>query len=115
MSQITQLLSKRIRNLRNQKDFSQEYLSTKIGISQQAYQKIESGVTKIGITQLMKIADVLEVELVELIQSKDENKPIKTSKEEIEDTLRLIQHLTTEVAYLREQNNKLLSLLESRN
>jgi transcriptional regulator with XRE-family HTH domain len=55
---------KKIRELRN---YSQEYLAEKIGISQVAYSKIESGRTKLGFDRLREIAGVLEVDPIMLL------------------------------------------------
>lgn len=50
---------KKIRELRN---YSQEYMAMHLGISQEAYCRIETGQTKIELNRLKKIAETLEVE-----------------------------------------------------
>ncbi|WP_238989391.1 helix-turn-helix domain-containing protein [Mucilaginibacter terrigena] len=58
-----------IRSKREQLNYTQEYLAAKLNISQNAYSKIELGYTKITVERLFQIADVLETNLTELINS----------------------------------------------
>ena len=58
-----------IRNKREKLNYTQEYLAAKLGISQNAYSKIELGYTKITIERLFEMADILETDLMELINS----------------------------------------------
>ncbi|MNK08721.1 antitoxin HipB [compost metagenome] len=65
-----QRIALRIRKVREYKNFSQEYLATKIGISQNAYSKIELGYSKITLDRLFHIAKLLDVDTYELLASK---------------------------------------------
>lgn len=58
-----------IRNKREDLNYTQEYLAAKLNISQNAYSKIELGYTKITLERLFQIADILEVDLMELIDT----------------------------------------------
>jgi transcriptional regulator with XRE-family HTH domain len=58
-----------IRNKREKLNYTQEYLAVKLGISQNAYSKIELGYTKITVERLFQIAEILETDLIELIKS----------------------------------------------
>ena len=58
-----------IRNKREELNYTQEYLAAKLHISQNAYSKIELGYTKITVERLFQIADILESELMELINT----------------------------------------------
>ena len=58
-----------IRNKREELNYTQEYLAAKLHISQNAYSKIELGYTKITVERLFQIADILETDLSELINS----------------------------------------------
>ena len=51
----------KIRDIRERKHFTQEYVATKLGITQKAYSKIESGETKIYEQKIVQIAEALEV------------------------------------------------------
>lgn len=108
-------LANNIRKIRRDKGFSQEYLATCLQLSQQAYQKIENGSTKISINHLTEIAVALEVDLNKLVQPKENGKKLNPSVREINDTLTLLQHQSEEISYLRSQNERLLGLIESSN
>lgn len=56
-----------IRKKREAKNYTQEYLAYKLNISQNAYSKIELGYTKITVERLFQIAEVLEINAIELL------------------------------------------------
>ena len=58
---------KKIRFLRESKNWSQEEMAEKLNMSPSGYSKIERGETKVAIPKLVKIAEVFEVDLIELI------------------------------------------------
>lgn len=60
-------LGKKIRFFKELKGISQEALATQLGISQQAFQKIESGSTKLDIERAHLNAHELEIELEVLL------------------------------------------------
>jgi transcriptional regulator with XRE-family HTH domain len=65
-----------IRKIRESKDYTQDYLAIKLSISQNAYSKIELGYTKITVERLFQIAQILEVNPVDLINFEDSELPI---------------------------------------
>jgi transcriptional regulator with XRE-family HTH domain len=56
-----------IRRIREFKDYTQDYLAIKLGISQNAYSKIELGYTKITVERLFQIAEILETDPIGLL------------------------------------------------
>ncbi len=52
---------------RHLKGYSQSYIAYKLGISQYAYWKVESGETDITLSRLRKIAEILEVDIREIL------------------------------------------------
>jgi transcriptional regulator with XRE-family HTH domain len=56
-----------IRHKREHKNYTQEYLAYKLNISQNAFSKIELGYTKITLERLFQIAEILEVDVIELL------------------------------------------------
>lgn len=62
-----------IRKVREYREYTQEYLAVKLGISQNAYSKIELGYTRITLERLLQIAEVLEVEAVDLMSGRGED------------------------------------------
>jgi transcriptional regulator with XRE-family HTH domain len=58
-----------IRKIREYRNYTQEYLAMKLGISQNAYSKIELAYTRITVERLIHIAQILEVDSVDLLTS----------------------------------------------
>lgn len=57
----------RIKIIRLTNGLSQECIAFKLGITQQAYSKIEKGQTDIRVSQLRQIAAVLDVSVIKLV------------------------------------------------
>ena len=66
-------IGEKIRRVRESKDFSQEYIATNLNISSQAYSKIERGETKMDLDRLQKIADILEVGVVDIMSVEEKS------------------------------------------
>ena len=66
---IPNKVAERIKKFRENKNYTQTYLAEQLGISQKAYSKIETGETKLSIDYLMKISEVLEADIIELLNS----------------------------------------------
>lgn len=62
-----------IRKKREYRNYTQEYLAFKLNISQNAYSKIELGYTKITLERLFQIAEVLEFNVNELLDTNQDN------------------------------------------
>lgn len=71
MKQSKKLLQN-IRSTREAKKFTQEYMAEKMGLSVTGYAKIERGESKINYDRLEQIADVLEVNIGDLIPLADD-------------------------------------------
>ena len=65
-------LANRIRLLRSVKGFSQSYVADRLNISQAAYSKIEHRAEKCSLVTLAKLASVLEVSTVFLIDTNND-------------------------------------------
>lgn len=65
----TQLIIIKIKSIRNRREYSQDYLAAKLRITQNAYSKIELGKTQLSIPMLFKIAELLEVEVRDLLDT----------------------------------------------
>lgn len=115
MEEVYMDLGSKIRFFRELKGISQESLATQIGISQQAYQKIESGATKLDIQRAEKIANELDVKLDFLLSFSPANYWYNCSmsgngtfnnnlpNELIESYKEQIENLKNEVLFLRNQ------------
>src|SRR5690606_20040247 len=60
-------IEEKIRNVRELKNFTQEYMAEKLGITQAGYSKIESGATKLSYSKLAEISKILSIEVEELL------------------------------------------------
>jgi len=63
----TKAIVSNIRKVREFRNYTQDYLAAKLKISQNAYSKIELGYSNITLNRLVEIADILEIELADLI------------------------------------------------
>ena len=72
-----------IRTNRESKNYTQEYVAKQMGISQNAYSKIENGYTQLTVSHLKEISRVLEVSLMDLLKDDFEiHKPNHSKIEE---------------------------------
>ena len=62
-------LGKKIRLLRHQKGWSQEDVAKRLDISIPAFSKIETGITDINLSRLEQIANIYELDVVQLLSS----------------------------------------------
>jgi transcriptional regulator with XRE-family HTH domain len=62
-------IARNIKQIRELKTFTQEYMAQELGISQPAYVKIEQGLTVLKIDRLQQIADILEVDISTLLNT----------------------------------------------
>lgn len=60
-------VEEKIRNLRELKNLTQEYMAEQLGITQAGYSKIESGNTKLTYNKIEEISKVLGVQTEELL------------------------------------------------
>jgi transcriptional regulator with XRE-family HTH domain len=118
------LILENIRILREIKGYTQEYMGIKLGMTQEGYGKIEGGKSKLSMDLLIKISDVLEVEVIDLMQAGQNhyyhmhNNQVANATQIVENlhtdnkemTDKLIKRLEDEIAFLRRQIDKQKSL-----
>jgi transcriptional regulator with XRE-family HTH domain len=125
----------KLRLLREFRNYSQEYIAEKLGITQNAYSRIENNQTRLTAERLEKLAVILEITPMELLSEKepvicfsDAPVPSKQEKDEhwkemIENTRQLygqvicskdekIAHLETEISFLRKEKDRIMRMLE---
>lgn len=116
---------KMIRELRN---YSQEYVADRVGIKQNSYSKIELNQTKLTAEMLQKIADVLQVSPMDIMnqqpaiinlqpnqgtqQAIGNIETFVSSQKELVD--KLIESKNEEIGRLIENNKLLMKLLEDK-
>jgi transcriptional regulator with XRE-family HTH domain len=131
------MTGQKLRLLREYRNYSQEYIAEKLGITQNAYSRIENNQTRLTADRLEKLAVILEISPLELLSEKepvihfmDTPVPIPTPpardehwKEMIENNRQLygqvinskdekIAYLENEVSFLRKERDRFLRLLE---
>ena len=67
---MSKIIAGNIKDARLYRNYSQDYLAMKLNISQNAYSKIELGYTRVTMERLFIIADVLKVDIAELLSDK---------------------------------------------
>ncbi|MEH8033022.1 helix-turn-helix transcriptional regulator [Gallibacterium anatis] len=66
-------INEKIRRIRESKEWSQEQMAEKLNMSLNGYAKIKRGETKLYLDKLEQIAQILDIDVVELIQSGEKN------------------------------------------
>ena len=66
-------VNEKIRKIREAKDWSQEQMAEKLDMSLNGYAKIERGESKIYLDKLEQIAQVFDIDVIELMQSDGRN------------------------------------------
>jgi transcriptional regulator with XRE-family HTH domain len=89
-------ITDKIREIRTQKNLSQEYLASYLGIDTSSYHRLERGVSPLSIQRLEKIVEALEMTLSELFCF---GEPIAHRKPQD----LLILRLEDEIRFLRSQ------------
>jgi len=109
-----------IKDIRNTKGFSYEYMADELKISTSAYRKIESNETKLTVERLFQISEVLQVPVNKILgaklsavyyQNNNENGTFNSftevenyyHQENRETTQKLIQTMEREIEHLREE------------
>jgi len=97
----------KIRSIRIQKGYTQEYMSIQLGITQKTYRRLENGNGKIDFKRLQKISKILEIEFKMLIVPDAGSCEIETgnTKAKKSNSVSLlndrINHLESEVVFLQ--------------
>ncbi len=86
------MIAETIRKLRLERSLTQEYVALELGISQNAYCKIENGQVQLTIERLQKIAAVLNTTLIALFNYAEPPDPAGTPMyQELKDVVLLLQ------------------------
>jgi len=131
-------INEKIKFIRSLKSLTQEQVAYKLGITTHAYAKIERGETDVNFSRLQQIAEVMEIDLLQLLSFEEKNifnfngnnsqsqqfvYQVNSSIEQAENKHELekanlmneqlqkeVEYLTKEVNYLKEIINNLLLL-----
>lgn len=83
-------LGNRIKNLRNERHLSQEYVAEQIGVSRQSVSKWESGVSRPSTGNLICLAELFDVSLDAFTQETSDNSGNVKKRKDISKTLKII-------------------------
>jgi transcriptional regulator with XRE-family HTH domain len=78
-----------IRRYRDEKCLSQEYMATKLGISQSTYQKIETGRVNVNKERLIEIANILGKEMEDFLPNSRKNNIDKSDIDALKEIIAL--------------------------
>jgi transcriptional regulator with XRE-family HTH domain len=67
-------VAQRVKKVRVEKNFSQDYLAKKLGLSQKAYSKIENSESKLNVDTLIKISEILDTPITNFLD--ESSRPI---------------------------------------
>lgn len=93
-------VGKRIKTLRQQKDWLQGDVANMLNISVPAYSKIESDITDINISRLRQIADIFNIEIIELLS--DSQNPSREYVDELKKAKETINSQDAKINKLQE-------------
>jgi transcriptional regulator with XRE-family HTH domain len=111
----------KIKQVRELKNFTQEYVATQLGLTTRAYSKIESGETQLTINRLNEISKILEVDPVEVLGFDDKQVFNNCKQEGSQNTIgtsnyylpdKLIQQYEKIIQILEDEVTLLKSLLK---
>lgn len=115
-------INEKIRKLRESNSWSQEQMAEKLNMSLNGYAKIERGESKIYLEKLEQIAQVFDIDVVELMQSDGKNicfqieSPLGSVYQGVGESALLveIERLKLALSYANEKENLLNKLLEQK-
>ncbi len=85
-----------IRRYRELKNYSQKYVAAQMGISQNAYSKIENNVTQLTVQHVKQLSEILQVPITDLLKDEFEiHKPIFIHGKAVhkDDVMQLLEHV----------------------
>ncbi len=63
-------INQRIRHFRELRNYTQEYVASELGISQNSYSRLEREPAKLSLLRLDKLLNILEISWVDLLNDK---------------------------------------------
>ncbi len=115
-------INEKIRRIRESKEWLQEQMAEKLNMSLNGYAKIERGETKLYLDKLEQIAQILDIDVVELIQSGEKNicfqieSPLGSVYQGVGESSLLIEieRLKLELSHAKEKEGLLNKLLDQK-
>ncbi len=112
-------LKMKLKKIREERHYTQEYIAKKLGISIRAYSKIERGETQLTINRLKEISTILNVSPFELLSDEiaktvpEKQQLIDNEKElTIIESFPIKQHYEETITLLKDQIETLKKIIE---
>lgn len=103
-----------IRRFREMHNYSQKYVALKMGISQNAYSKIENNITQLTVDHLKKLSGILNVSVMDLLRDDFEiHKPLHVNDREItrHDIITLLVHFRKNLEEKKKEKHPLYPII----
>lgn len=117
----------RIKKYRELKNYTQQYMSERLNISQNTYSKIETGGIKLTVERLKQISDILEMSMEDILNNENQvfnfnNSTIdkfygyiETLQEDNKEILlNTIKILNDQLEHLKNENSKLIDIISKK-
>ncbi len=86
-------IAEQIKKFRKEKGFSQQEVADKLSINRVQYNRIETGKSDPTMNILQRIANVLEINVVEFFEAKNNGAEVHTVNEQLLQKVRLLEEL----------------------
>ena len=108
MQYDTKASGKRIKQLRQEMNLSQEQLAEKLNVSQNMIAKIECGLRRPSVDFLIELAEFFETSLLYIVigtseEATDKKRQIEEAIEQIDQTMELLQNKRKELLQMKEE------------
>ena len=108
MQYDTKASGKRIKQLRQEMNLSQEQLAEKLNVSQNMIAKIECGLRRSSVDFLIELAEFFETSLHYIVigtseEATDKKRQIEEAIEQIDQMMELLQNKKTELLQMKEE------------
>jgi transcriptional regulator with XRE-family HTH domain len=100
LRQIETMPGSVIRHYREMKNYSQQYVAKEMGISQNAYSKIENNLTQLTVQHVKLLSRILQIPITDLLKDEFEiHKPSFSPKKDVtkEDLIEMLDHLKLKI------------------
>jgi transcriptional regulator with XRE-family HTH domain len=114
-------IGENIRKIRTIKGYSQDYVASKLKMSQNNYSRIELDQNKLNLDQLYEIGHVLEVDVTDILHfhekyifhSTSYNQAEGETKSGVFNNDSLIAEMKQDILFLQEENRRLIGIIET--
>ncbi|KAB2813692.1 helix-turn-helix domain-containing protein [Phaeocystidibacter luteus] len=97
------LVGNRIRQIRELKNIKQSYLAIQLEISTRAYSKIESGESHLTVSRLYRIAQVLNVDVADVVSARPINTEFISGSRYQESIVHQLNTISQELSWIRKR------------